>query len=89
MTQSWRWEKLTVAVLVVSPEDNSIDVRPELLGDVEDTINPDLEQPLLSCLRPGALLPLIVQVGKTRSSTIAHNLAEVRIRPRLIEPLLH
>jgi hypothetical protein len=36
-------------------EDKTIDVRPKLFDDVEDSIQGDLRDPLLAGLRPGPL----------------------------------
>ncbi len=63
----------------MAPENDSINIRPKLLAHVEDPIDSDLEQPLLSGFRPGALLLRIIQIGNTRSRTLADNLGEIEL----------
>src|SRR5260370_30638163 len=65
--------------LIVPPENDTVDIGPKFLAHVEDAIEADLEQPLLSSFGPGAILPGIIEVGNTRSGAVAANLGEVEV----------
>ncbi len=65
-------------------EDVVVHIRPEFLDEVGGAVDPNLEDPFLPGLGPGAFPAGVVKVGNSRSRAVADNLREVESVARVV-----
>jgi hypothetical protein len=62
---------------VVTPENDAVNIRPELFKDIEKPIEGNLRQPLLLCFGPGTLFGGVIEIGDTRSCPVANDFRKI------------